>query len=352
MTPAGTQYDYNETIIRRHFLRRMGGAAVGVSAFGLLAACGDDATAESSAEGGDDSSALKPVSMQVSWIADAQNFGWFTAIDNGYFADEGLDMTWLSGGPDVSPEAQLLTGAADFGVTTPDATATAVAVQGAPFKIVGTVFQTNPLGVMSLVDGTPILTIEDLIGKRIAASQGAAIIITSTLQSQGFDPDDVAIVPYLFDLEILTSGEVDGTAEFCTDAPWIVEAQGFDNHCVLFADMGYRMFQNTITVTEETLADRRDDVVGFLRAGRRGWAENLADPAVYPPLFEDTWQAGTGLTAEHQTFYNTAQKPLVESPAGILSLTEESVAEVVATFNAAGIDVSSDLFDLTVQEEI
>ena len=54
----------------------------------------------------------QPLTMQAAWINDAEFTGYFVAIDNGYYAAEGLDLTYLSGGPDVIPEASIGAGKA------------------------------------------------------------------------------------------------------------------------------------------------------------------------------------------------------------------------------------------------
>ncbi|ERM02392.1 hypothetical protein Q644_17060 [Brucella intermedia 229E] len=69
-----------------------------------------------------------------------------------------------------------------------------------------------------------------------------------------------------------------------------------------------------MVVTEETLKTKRKDIVAFLRASRKGWDENLKDPAAYPPKFIDSWFKGTGRSVENEVYFNTAQKPLIESP--------------------------------------
>ena len=63
-----------------------------------------------------------PFTMQAAWINDAEFSGYFLAMDKGYFAEEGLDLTYLSGGPDVIPESAIIAGKADLTLTTPDTT--------------------------------------------------------------------------------------------------------------------------------------------------------------------------------------------------------------------------------------
>ena len=91
-----------------------------------------------------------PFTMQAAWINDAEFAGYFVAIDNGYYAEEDLELEYLSGGPDVIPESSIIGGKADLALTTPDTTIKTIAEQGATFKIIGAQYQKNPIGVVSL----------------------------------------------------------------------------------------------------------------------------------------------------------------------------------------------------------
>jgi ABC-type nitrate/sulfonate/bicarbonate transport system substrate-binding protein len=81
--------------------------------------------------------AATPFKTQAAWINDAEFAGDFLGTDEGYYAEEGLDLTCLPGGPDVIPERTILAGRADLALTTPDTTIKAIVDQGAPFKIIG-----------------------------------------------------------------------------------------------------------------------------------------------------------------------------------------------------------------------
>ena len=106
----------------------------------------------------------------------------------------------------------------------------------------------------------------------------------------------------------------------CLAAARTISQLGEEAHSFLLYDHGVTLFNDTVVVTEETLASKRKELVAWLRASRKGWAENLADPALYPPQWENTWFAGTGRSIENEVFFNTAQKPLIEAPNGIFSM--------------------------------
>ena len=105
-------------------------------------------------------------------------------------------------------------------------------------------------------------------------------------------------------------------------------------------------------VTEDTLKAKRKELVAWLKASRKGWEENLKDPAAYPSKFAETWFKGTGRSIENEVYFNTAQKPLMEATGGIFSMSEEAIAANIEALAAVGIVATRDMFDTTLLEEI
>ncbi|MCJ8140645.1 ABC transporter substrate-binding protein [Falsirhodobacter halotolerans] len=295
--------------------------------------------------------AATPFNFQASWINDAEFMGYFLALDKGYYADEGLELTYQSGGPDVIPESTLITARADLTLTTPDTTIKAITEQGAPFRIIGAQYQKNPIGVVSLAK-TPINEPRDLIGKTLAVPPVNVISVEAMLAANGIDKAQVNIVPYAYDPTPLIQGEIDASVDFTTNVPYTIELAGEEATSFLLYDYGYTVFNDTVVVTEDTLASRRDDLVKFLRASRKGWNENFADPAALPPAYADTWFKGTGRAVENEVYFNTAQQPLMEAEGGIFSMSEEAIAANIEALNAVGIKATRDHFDTTLLDEI
>lgn len=295
--------------------------------------------------------AASPLTMQAAWINDAEFCGYFAAIDNGYYTDEGIDLTYLSGGPDLIPESSIIAGKADLALTTPDTTIKAIAEQGAKFKIIGAQYQKNPHGIISLAKN-PINTPQDLVGKTLAVPPVNVISVEVMLRANGIDRSQVNIVPYAYDPTPLIKGEIDASLDFTTNVPFTLKQQGAEAVSFLLYDFGYTIFNDTVVVTEETLAAKRKELVSWLRASRKGWEENLKDPAAYPPKFAETWFKGTGRSIENEIYFNTAQKPLVEAPGGILSMSEEKIEKTIESLAQIGIKGTRDMFDTTLLEEV
>lgn len=295
--------------------------------------------------------AATPLTMQAAWINDAEFMGYFIAIDNGLYAAEGLDVTYLPGGPDVIPESTIVAGKADLALTTPDTTVKAIVEQGAKFKIIGAQYQKNPIGIVSLAS-KPIKTPQDLIGKTLAVPPVNVISVEAMLKLNNIDKAQVNIVPYAYDPTPLVKGEIDASLDFTTNVPYTIKQAGPEAVSFLLYDFGFTIFNDTVVVTEEVLKAKRKELVSWLRASRKGWEENNKDPNAYPPKYAETWFKGTGRTIENEIYFNNAQKPLIESPAGIFSMIDEAIEKNIAALSEVGIKATKDMFDTSLLAEI
>lgn len=295
--------------------------------------------------------ASTPFAMQAAWINDAEFAGYFIAMDQGYYADEGLDLTYRPGGPDVIPESTIIAGRADLALTTPDTTIKAIADQGARFKIIGAQYQKNPIGIVSLAKN-PITSPAEMVGKTIAVPPVNTISVEAVLAMNGIDRSSVNIVPYAYDPTPLITGEIDASLDFTTNVPFTIGQLGEEAVSFLLYDVGYTIYNDTVVVTEETLATKRAELVKWLRASRRGWDENFQDTTLWPPRWETTHFAGTGRSIANELYFNQAQQPLMETEGGIFAMTEEGIAANIEALAAVGIVGTREMFDTTLLEEI
>ena len=93
-------------------------AVLAAAAMFALAGCGGDDDEEGGSAGGD----LDKVTLQSKWVVQAQFAGYYAALDQGYYEDDGLDVDIRPGGPDIVPEQVVLGGQAEFGINWLDST--------------------------------------------------------------------------------------------------------------------------------------------------------------------------------------------------------------------------------------
>src|SRR5271169_3397121 len=90
---------------------------------------------------------LTKITLQADWYPQPEHGGFYTALVKGYYKDEGLDVSILSGGPYLSPYKMVATGGAQFGMGASDRILEAVA-EGQPLIAVAATMQHDPQGIM------------------------------------------------------------------------------------------------------------------------------------------------------------------------------------------------------------
>jgi ABC-type nitrate/sulfonate/bicarbonate transport system substrate-binding protein len=355
---------------RRLFLSRTALGATGLASVGglssLLAACGSSSKSTATTEAAATTVAASETTaaasssvaaatgkliMQSAWVNDAEFIGYFIAQESGIYQKAGIDFTYLSGGPNVIPEETLTAGKADISLTTPDTTIKAIVDNGAKFKIIGAQYQKNPLGVVSL-KASNINSPADLVGKTLAVPDVNRLSVSAMFKLNNIDESKVKIVPYEYDPTPLLKGEVDATVDFTDDVPFTISQSGKEANSFLLYDFGFKIYNDTVVVTEDTLKNKRELLVAWLRASREAWDENFKDPAVYPPKFADSFFKGNGRTIDNEVFLNKASQPLVSTPKGIFAMTDEDIAANVKSLNDIGIKATADMFDTSLLAEI
>lgn len=293
----------------------------------------------------------RPLALQAAWVNDAEFMGYFIAMDQGYYKAEGLELKYLSGGPDVIPESSVLSGKADVALTTVETAIKAITTQKAPLVIIGAQYQKNPIGIVSLA-GKPVRSPAEMVGKTIAVPPVNRLTVEAMLKLNGIDKSKVRIVPYAYDPTPLLKGEIDASLDFTTNVPYTIRTKGAEAVSFLLADHKLPLFNDVVVATQETLAKRRADLVAFLRASRKGWDTNFRDPAGWPPKFKDSWFKGTGRTIDNEIYFNTAQQPLIQHPAGVFALSDDAVGRCIEALNAVDVRASKVHFDASLLQEI
>ena len=336
----------NKIQSRRTILQTIakGSLAASLAPMTMLAAC-DDRTNK------DGSSVGASIAMQAAWVNDAEFIGYFVAQNGSLYAKEGVNLSYLAGGPEIVADTVVLARKADIALTTPDTTISAIVNQGARVKIIGAQYQKNPLGIVSL-QKNHIDTLSDLKGRTLAVPPANVISVQSILKLNRIASDAVRIVPYQYDPTPLIRGEVDATVDFVTDVPYAIRQLGVEPSSFLLYDYGFKIFNDTVVVLEDTLQTKRDSLVKWLRASRRGWEENFKDPTRYPKLFANSFFRGNGRTAANEIFMNQAQKPLIENASGIFSMSEQAIELNIEALNRMGIKATASMFVTDLLKEV
>ncbi|WP_347138299.1 ABC transporter substrate-binding protein [Paracoccus sp. SSK6] len=297
--------------------------------------------------------AQTPVALQLSWLHSVQFAGSYIAQSRGWWREAGLDVSLLQGGPNAPVEPPVVTGRALVGISAADYTAAAVA-QGAPFRIIGVAMQKNPFAIASLPDN-PVRSPDDLPGRRIGMAVANTPVLQALCSLNGIDMGAIRIVPTQYSAQPLLAGEVDCLLCWETDLPVAMAVRGIAAETMLLADHGYALQSQTYIATVDSLATRRAELVALMAGEARGWDACRTDTGAAAELtvrmFPDA-----GLDPAVQRLQAERQVPLMFSPLtdakGFAWWTDDAVEANIRTLSLLGRQVTSDLWDRSILEEV
>jgi NitT/TauT family transport system substrate-binding protein len=219
------------------------------------------------------SGGLTPVVLQTDWYPQPEHGGFYTALVNGYYKDEGLDVSIHPGGPYVTVEQQVSVGAAQFGMGGSDRTLESVA-GGQPLVAVAATLQHDPQGIM-VRKNSAIHSFSDLQGKTVAVMPGA---VWFQFLVKRFQLNNVHEIPATFSPANFVADPNYIQQAFATSEPFFAQQAGVETRILLTSDAGYNPYRVTFT-TRDFLQQHPEVVAKFVRASIKGWRQYLMDPA-------------------------------------------------------------------------
>jgi NitT/TauT family transport system substrate-binding protein len=231
--------------------------------------------------------AQTPIKFTLDWKFEGPAAGFFLAIDNGYFAEEGLDVTIDTGNGSVEAIPRVATGAYQMGFG--DINSLIKFLDEDPSQPVKAVMMVYEKPVFSIVGRRSLGITEDpksLEGKKLGAPppDGAFAQWAAFKDAAAIDDSGITIENIGFPVRepMLASGDVDAVFGFAFSVILNLKANGVPEEDIvplLFADHGLNLYGNAILVNENFAEENPEAVRGFLRALAKGFADAVADPA-------------------------------------------------------------------------
>lgn len=305
---------------------------------------------------------LSPITVALSWLPNVEYAGLWIASERGYFKSEGLEMRFLTGGPNAPlAPVSVASGRAEIGYATWLPFLDAVQ-KGNDFVGLGATFPVSPVGVLSLA-AKPIRTAKDINGSRLlVAGPNERAAIEATLKLNKL-PVQYTPVPAGFSPEALLEKAGDGYVGYATNQVITLEKMGLvrdkDFFFTSLDSLGFKAAAAVVFTTRKTLETSRPRVVAFMRALEKGWRDEEKEPDLGARLAVETFGRDLGLDMKQQSAQAAAQNRLLRDPSEpnlpLLALSEKNVAgPMYATAQAAGRSNLPDpkrLFDFDVLRE-
>jgi ABC-type nitrate/sulfonate/bicarbonate transport system substrate-binding protein len=324
------------------------GVVLAASAALALTACSSGASASSDT--------VPSASLQLNYLENVQFAGSLVAEDKGYYSKNGVKVSLIAGGPNLSVEPVVAGGKALVGITH---TATAVNAinNGAGLTIIGAGYQKNPFCIVSLA-GKPITKPSDLIGKKIGVSATNLPVWNAFLKANGIAPSKVTVVTIDFDPTPLATGEVDGFVAFYTNEPTILEEKGIKVSTMLLNDFGYPLLEDVYVARTADLKNptKRAQIVDLMKGEAQGWKEAVSDPNLSADLAVNKYGKDLKLSMTQQVSQATKQNDLVVSPTtqqhGLFWMSDADIQKTIGSLKLGGSDAKASMFSDEILKDV
>jgi NitT/TauT family transport system substrate-binding protein len=268
------------------------------------------------------------VKFQLQWVAQSQFAGYYAALDQGYYKDEGLDVSFVLGGPQVDNINNVANNTADIGTGwLPKMLQSRE--NGSDLVSIAQMFQRSGTRMASFKDKN-ITAINDFHGKKIGSwLLGNEPELFAALVKAGFDPTKENVIKQNFDMSGLLKGDLDvAQAMIYNEYAQVLEAKNpatgqlykpEDLNVLDFNDpsVGTAMLQDQIFARDSWLkqGSNADVAVKFLKATFRGWIYCRDNQQ---KCVDIVLKAGSQLGASHQAWQMNEINGLIwPSPNGI-----------------------------------
>jgi NitT/TauT family transport system substrate-binding protein len=325
-------------------------AAVGLALTGCSASGTDDGGS------GEGSGGLAPVTLQLQWVAQAQFAGYYAALDQGYYEDEGLDVTIAEGGGDIVPQDVLASGDADYAISWVPKVLGSIE-QGAAITDVAQIFERSATTQISFKD-KGITSPADLSGKTVGSwGYGNEWELFAGMQQDGVPLEDISLVQQQFDMNGFLAGDIDAAqAMTYNEYAQVLESVNpetgelytpDDLNVISWNDVGTAMLQDAIWADAEKLESDdayAEQTVAFVKASIKGWIYAKDNPEEAADIVT---AAGSTLGTSHQLWMtNEVNKLIWPSTGGIGMIDEAAWQQTVdiakETQNETGATIISD----------
>ncbi|MDE2791522.1 MAG: ABC transporter substrate-binding protein [Paracoccaceae bacterium] len=298
----------------------------------------------------------EPLSVQLSWLVDAGSIGEVVALQKGYFADRGLDVELLPGGPTANAIQELLGGTVDIAVGYAPQIMYA-ANNKLPIISFAATFQKAPLTFFSLGEKN-IMSIKDWKGMRIGSAQSALPQVIAILDYNGLSLEDITFVQA--QVPALLQDQVDVVGAWPTNTaalePVTSNPGGYNTQSIW--DNGLQFQSNYLIATKPTLDEKADLLAAYLEAVDAGWSFAADNPgeaidilvAYAPALNPEKERAALDVMVSEYVFTDETMEY------GFGNVSSERWQQTLDTYIAIGeIDSSmthADVFDSRILDSV
>ena len=214
------------------------------------------------------------VTFATNWLAQAEHGGYYQAVADGTYAEHGLDVTIMQGGPQSPGRPLLVSGQVQFYMGGATGAINAVKEE-IPTVTLAAIFQKDPQILMSHPGKFASFPELANASKYILGADGFTSYFT-WMKTEWPEFAEEKYEPYQFNPASFLSDENAIQQGYLTSEPLAIEREaGFAPDVWLIADQGYEPYSTTIEAMKPWVAENPDVAQRFVEASIIGWYNYL-----------------------------------------------------------------------------
>ena len=221
--------------------------------------------------------APEKIRLQLKWFHQFQFAGYYAAIEQGYYTDEGLEVTLLERDLEKSVIDQVIQGEAEYGIG--DSGLLHDYAIGKPVVALAAIFQHNPLVFITL-QSSGIISPYEMKGKRIMLDTLNAneAPLKALLANAKITENDFTLIKQSGDNDLLTRHQIDVMTGYLSDETFYYQQNGIPVNVINPQNYGIDFYGDILFTSEAERQQHPDRIDRFLRASLKGWRYALRHP--------------------------------------------------------------------------
>ena len=249
------------------------------------------------------------IDVQLRWTHQFQFAGYYAAIAQGYYREEGLEVRLHEGGPSITPVEEVLAGRAQYGEANSELLY--ARLHGKPLVALAAIFQHSPSVLLARTD-QDVRTVHDLVNKPVmlmSAETDADFL--AMFRSEGMPPEKLQLLPSSYQVEDLANGKVTAFNSYLTNEPFYLKQRGVAYNIISPVTYGIDFYSDILFTSQAEIDAHPQRVEAFRRATLRGWRYAMDNPEQIIDLLLDHYAVKK--SRAHLQFEAQAMRPLVVS---------------------------------------
>jgi len=221
---------------------------------------------------------LEKVTLQLKWKHQFQFAGYYAARAQGYYQEEGLEVSIQEADSNTNPVQDLLNG--DYQYAISGISILADYLNGKEVRALAAIFQNSPLVLISK-QSSGIVSPHHMIGKRVMVDtkKGAGDAALNALLAQAsINSNQFITIPPSFSTTQLINDEVDVMTGYLTNEPFELKNKGIPINIISPLNYGINFYGDILFTSDTEIRNHPLRANRFRRASLKGWQYALDNP--------------------------------------------------------------------------